>query len=193
MTKRIADLEKLFKEASADKKLLQRLAEELEFRSTARAASLLAEVQGALNNPKAVQIAMPKAVSADRGEQLSLMPEATVAKQESDAPRAAPQLIQAPLQRPPAPSAPATTHERELKRNSPAAPEGGKELDVAYQTLKVSRSASWYTIEMARRQIVSKASPIELRKLTESSRPAVIERARKANEASKRLWLEFHN
>jgi hypothetical protein len=193
MTKGIADLEQLLKEASGDQKSLRRLADELACRSTARAASLLAEVRSALNSAKTVQLTVPHAISAGRGEQLSLVPETTVAREEPGAMRATPPSIhQAAAQRPMKPSASATGHEPTPKRSSLAAPEPSMELDAAYQTLKVSRSATWYTIEMARRQIVRKASPTELEKLAESARATVTERARKANEATKRLWLEFH-
>jgi len=191
MTKKIEQLEQLFKDAADDPKTLRRLADELACRSTARASSLLAAVQS-LNAPGEEPTDAAKPRMIEEVTQLTLLPgfPAPAEPESLDTAPATPQKRERPAgvigvtSEPPPPTREA--HAQTLE----GVPNSALTLEAAYRSLKVSSSASWPTIESARREIVQKASPEALEGESSSSRATIVERAAKANEASARLWLE---
>lgn len=193
MNRKIEQLEQLFKDASDDPKTLRRLADELACRSTARASSLLAAVQSSLSAPGEAPTDAAKPQVWEETTQLTLLPgipgpeepEAT-----STAPPAMPQKRERPTEAVRVTSEPPIPTREARAQTLESVPSSALTLEAACRLLKVSSSASWSTIESARREIVQKASPEALEGEASSSRATIVERAAKANEASARLWRE---
>ena len=192
MTKGIEHLEQMFKDAAGDPKTLRRIADELACRSTARASSLLAVVQPLLSAQGEALTDAAKPRMREETTQLTLLP-GIPAPKEIESPRtapAAPQKLDRPAEAVRVTSEPPIPTREAPAQTAMDAPNLAVTLEAAYRSLKLSSSASWSTIESARREIVQKASPEALEGEPSSSRATIVERAAKANEASAHLWRE---
>ncbi len=193
MNRKIEQLEQLFKDAADDPKTLRRLADELACRSTARASSLLAAVQSSLSAPGEAPTDASTPRIREETPQLTLLPGIPRPAEPRALSKALPPM---PQKRERPAEAVRFTPEPPIPTREPGAllvesvPNSALTVEAAYRSLKVSSSASWPTIESARREIVQKASPEALEGESSSSRATIVERAAKANEASVRLWLE---
>jgi hypothetical protein len=192
MNKGIEQLEQLFKEARGDQKTLERLADELACRSTTRAATLLADVRSLLSAQVDTRTDNAKPPMREEISQLTLLPAGPFPKESevSSSTSAGSPKRERPAEAVRVPAVPAVPTNELHTRISIDDASSAWTLEAAYRALKVTSSASWPTIENARRDIVQKASPEALAEEQSSSRAMIVERAAKANEASVRLWRE---
>jgi len=182
MNRGIVELEQMFEEAEDDPKVLRGLADELECRNTNRALALLTEVQSALSS-QGSKAAKPAA-------QFPLLPIASEIESQ-------PQLQSKTVTRTPArelrvggQSSQASSGREAIGSVAVEAARLPLTLEAAYRILKVSGSASWQSVELARRGIVQRASPEALEGESDLSRSVLLTRASEANLACARIWLE---
>jgi hypothetical protein len=182
MNKGIGQLEQMFRESADDPKLLRRLIDELECRSTNRALALLTEVQSAVNAVGSTDALNPVG-------QLPLLPDAHQERSQPQQPQATRTASSPEL-----PDLLVSLKSASAAQPICAAPDESAPtslaLEAAYRALKVSGSASWQAIELARREIVQKASPEALESASDSLRSTLLARATEANDACARIWFE---
>jgi hypothetical protein len=191
ISKRIDEMEQMFKSSGKELLTLKALENELVHRSTPRAVSLLRTVRKNLSLPQFTGSARdtnlfdpntlntkvdnpqpPKRAEPVPG--LKLGP--------SQAPQ--PVSVTKPIIAPPC----LASRGEPLPFPSPAEPrlEVGEAImspEEASKVLQVTLGADWETIEKSRREIVEKSHPAKVRSLSPERRRGLIEHARRANEA----------
>lgn len=191
ISKRIDEMEQMFKSSGTELLTLRALENELVHRSTPRAVSLLKAVRKNLSLPQFI----------GRATDTNLFdPKPTTTKLANSAPpqrvEPIPGLAPKPSQAtPPASNAqPTIPLPRLVSRGEPlpfpahvgTRSEVGDAImspEEASKVLQVTLGADWETIEKSRREIVQKSHPDKVRSLTLERRRALIEHARRANEA----------
>lgn len=141
----IMELEALFAKSRRDMQVLRNLEAELEHRQVPRARSLLASVRTAM---KATDATVPSAAlgppaAADRPSAMQTQPELGL----FNPVRSAPPVIKSPV---PIGSKQAS----QSREEGPLIP-----LSEAYRLLKANPGSTWESIELARQQLVQRASP----------------------------------
>ena len=191
ISKRIDELEQIFKSSGTDLLTLRALENELVNRSTSRAGNLIKAVQTNLSLPQFIgkvvdsNLFDPKPISTK-------VADPTPPRRTEPAPGFT-------LKAPPSPQPVSVTRRtvfppRLVPRGEPIpfpAPAEPKpdailtimSLDEACMVLQVTLGADWETIEKSRREIVEKSHPNKVRSLTPERRRSLIEHARRANEA----------
>jgi hypothetical protein len=159
MRHRIDELEVLFESCREDADGLRRLETELTFRQVPRAVSLLLKVRKVIGGGE---------VRANDKQQDLFGNEALIPP---------PTLSRAPKHSSEPPAFPA------VPGNSfpPALAVSMSDIENAYKTLRVTRAATWETIETSRRQIVDRAHPDAVSRLEARKREALRQEASRAN------------
>lgn len=175
MQRGVGELEALFGRCKADTKVLKQLEHELQYRHVPRAVALLANVQAAMSEPTSATpvVSAPPAASAAPPtpqqpalwEQPAVQPNFTAAMSKE-------------LNRPAA-------SDKELVETVTAkpysAPEERMSLEDAYKLLKATESATWESVEQARRHIVQQSHPRQLKLLPPDRRIQALSEARRVN------------
>jgi hypothetical protein len=191
ISKRIDEMEQMFKSSGTELLTLRALENELVHRSTPRAVSLLKTVRKYLSLPQFIG----SAIDTNLFDPQSLTTKAAIPV----SPQRAEPLPATTLKPPQAPQAVSVTKStfhplRLVSRGEPLPFPASVEprLDVgdaimspeeASKVLQVTLGADWETIERSRREIVQKSHPDKIRSLPPERRKGLIEQARRANEA----------
>lgn len=160
----VGQLEELFGREKANRKILLQLQEELKHRQVPRAVALLGKVRKALKDLDAPEV--PVGISPP----LTASTETAVSNRESEA---IPNQFSG--------DSTARVAPEEVQPQVPAIP--AMSATEAYGLLGVSPSASWESIETARRTIVQKASPTKVKDKAPAERSQFINEAKRANMA----------
>jgi len=165
---RISDLEEMFAERPTDSALLDRLQQELKYRKTRRAVTLLQKVKAAV--PR-VESKIPSSVQ--------LSEQSTTSK---------PSITCVPSRDQGAEPLPLVFPVQETPRNPSQSWTGGQtfpptDAGQAYALLKISPDSSWESVELARRKLVQRASPAITSSMSAGDRSRLSERAALINVA----------
>jgi hypothetical protein len=192
ISKRIDELEQMFKSSGTDLLTLNALENELVHRSTPRAVSLLKTVRKNLSLPQFID-SVKDTNLFDLQSITTKVAGPALAQRVEPVPRLTLKTPQAPP--PVSVTKPAIPPLRLISRGEPfpfPAPAGPR-LEVgdaimsseeASKVLHVNLGADWETIEKSRREIVQKSHPDKVRMLPPERRRAIIEHARRANNAA---------
>ncbi len=164
MQQGIGQLEEMFKRGQADRAALLQLQDELQHRHVPRAVTLLAEVQRSLQTPGTTSACAPASTSVTA---LTSTPSGIAPALPQ------PDLWAARLAATESPSGPS---------RAAGAPPSMPVAD-AYKLLKATPGASWESIEMTRRTLVQRLSPAKTQVKTTEEPAALLNEARRVNEA----------
>lgn len=171
----IVELENLFANAVNDATALRRLAHELAFRQVPRAVALLTRVKNALD---ALTGEGHQAQLLLRHPEPAVLPAPGLTPPTGPASAASPPLVPPSVDVSLAPAADRTPREKLMPVVS---------AEQARQVLALPLTATWESVENARRHLVDLAHPARILNLTESERAACVETARLANAAMRFL------
>ena len=191
ISKRIDELEQIFKSSGTDLLTLSALENELVHRSMPRAVSLLKAVRKNLSLPQFKGIVVDPNL---------FDPQPVSTKVADPTPPRRTELAPGFALKAPPPPQPVSVTERTVLPTRPIPrgvlipvpvptepkPEAGATImspEEARTVLQVTLGVDWETIEKSRREIVQKSHPDKVRSLTPERRRALIEHARRANEA----------
>jgi hypothetical protein len=191
ISKRIDELEQMFKSSGTELLTLKALENELVHRSTPRAVSLLKAVRRNLSLPQFIgsaadsnlfdkQPLSTKMAGPSPPQRAEPVPELTLK------PLPPPQLVSVTNRTVPPPRIVPLGEPNPFPAPVGPKPEVGDAImspEAACKVLQVTLGADWETIEKSRREIVQISHPDKIRSLTPERRGALIEHARRANEA----------
>ena len=199
ISRRIDELEQMFKTSGTDLHTLRGLEDELVHRSTPRAVGLLRAIRKKLLQPELM------AMSPEPGPFGPLLPSSnrTVPVQPE---HTAPVRDLTSKPSPPVPPPPPRVEPRRpiliprpypggepipfpLRENARSKPDNAiMSSEEACKVLQVTLGAAWETIEQARREVVQKSHPDKIRSFAPERQSAVVEHARRANAAARILF-----
>jgi DnaJ-domain-containing protein 1 len=187
ISKRIDELEQMFKSSGTELLTLKALENELVHRSTPRAVSLLKAVRRSLSQPEFIGSGADPNLFDQQPISTKLADPAPLHRAEP-----VPRLTLKPLpsSQPVSETKWTVPPYRLLPLSFPAPAEPKPEVGAAIMSpeeackvLQVTLGADWETIEKSRREIVQKSHPDKIRSLPPERCRALIEHARRANEA----------
>lgn len=198
ISKRIDELEQMFKGSGTDFPTLKGLENELVHRSTPRAVGLLRAVKKNLLQPKLISRTPEPSLFGP--PPLSAMASSTQPRRTTPLP----ELIQKPST-PIQPASPPQETGRPVVASYPPTREGpipspapenphsksGNAImsaEEACKVLQVAAGAAWEAIEQARRFVVQKSNPSKIRSLPLERQRTILEQARRANTAAQILF-----
>lgn len=173
MQHHVGELEELFGKSKADRKVLQQLEHELQYRKVPRAVALLAEVQAAMYGTTTSNPAVSAPSPAPSPHQPSLW----------DHPAAPPSATGMPPMVPPPSAAQSRRVDASDVPNPTQPPASSMLLEDAYKLLNAAAGSTWESIEQNRRHLVQQAYPVRLRSMSPDQRVRSLAEAKRVNSA----------
>lgn len=201
ISKRIDELEKVFKAAGSDGQTLHMLESELVHRKTPRAVNLLRKVRKLLANPSLADGGSEPTLFDSRSHQATAPIFASEPKEQglksstgfTLRPSEAPKPTVTPTRRESVPPHQPIRHSapipfpQAIEQVRPSALGQSVSLEDACRILHVTLGSDWETIEKARSQIVQHSHPDLIKGLSEEKRRELVRAAKMANTAAKTL------
>lgn len=199
ISKRIDELEQMFKTSGTEILTLKRLEDELIHRSTPRAVGLLRAVRKKLALPEFIGkspepgLFGPTLPPSNRAVPVQLEHSAPV-RDLNPKPSSALQLAHPPVEPrrsilTPRPSPVGERIPFPARENPCSKPDNAiVSSEEACKVLQVTLGAAWEAIEQARREIVQKSHPNRIRSFAPEQQSAIVEHARRANAAARILF-----
>jgi len=199
ISRRIDELEEMFKTCGTDLHTLKGLEDELVHRSTPRAVGLLRAVRKKLLQPELMAMSPepgpfgPPLPSSSRT--IPVQPEHTAPVRDLTQKPSLPAQPPPPRVEPrrsmliPRPSPGGEPIPFPARENPRSKPDNAiMSSEEACKVLQVTLGAAWETIEQARREVVQKSHPSRIRAFAPERHRAIVDQARRANAAAQILF-----